>query len=53
MRPMHGLDGLAGAISACGDDTAGGLARPEAKRAAGSASPKIRKKEILEIKLDF
>jgi hypothetical protein len=30
-------------ISACGDGTAGGLARPEAKWAAGSAGPKIRK----------
>jgi hypothetical protein len=40
-------------ISACGDGTAGGLAGPEAKRAAGSAGPKIRKKEISELKLDF
>jgi hypothetical protein len=32
------------AISACGDSAAGGLAGPEAKRAAGSAGPKIRKK---------
>jgi hypothetical protein len=31
----------------------GGLARPEAKRAAGSAGSKIRKKEISELKLDF
>jgi hypothetical protein len=31
------------AISACGDGAAGGLAGPEAKRAAGSAGPKIRK----------
>jgi hypothetical protein len=41
------------AISACGDSAAGGLAGPEAKRAAGSAGPKIRKKEISELKLDF
>jgi hypothetical protein len=31
----------------------GGLAGSEAKRAAGSAGPKIRKKEISELKLDF
>jgi hypothetical protein len=31
-------------ISACGDGAAGGLAGPEAKQAAGSAGPKIRKK---------
>jgi hypothetical protein len=41
------------AILACGDGAAGGLAGPEAKRAAGSAGPKIRKKEITELKLDF
>jgi hypothetical protein len=41
------------AILACGDGTAGGQAGPEAKRAAGSAGPKIRKKEISELKLDF
>jgi hypothetical protein len=41
------------AISSCGDGAAGGLAGPEAKRAAGSAGPKIRKKEISELKLDF
>jgi hypothetical protein len=40
-------------ISTCGDGTAGGLVGPEAKRAAGSARPKIRKKEISELKLDF
>jgi hypothetical protein len=34
-------------ISACGDGTTGGLAGPEAKRAAGSAGPKIRKKKFL------
>jgi hypothetical protein len=43
-RPMRGLDGTAGTISACGDDAVGGRAGPEAKRAAGSAGPKIRKK---------
>jgi hypothetical protein len=32
------------AISACGDGAAGGRAGPEAKRPAGSAGPKIRKK---------
>jgi hypothetical protein len=32
------------AISAGGDGAAGGLARPEAKQAAGSAGPKIMKK---------
>jgi hypothetical protein len=41
------------AISACGDGVAGGRAGPEAKRAAGSAEPKIRKKDISELKLDF
>jgi hypothetical protein len=41
------------AILACGDDTTSGQAGPEAKRAAGSAGPKIRKKEIFELKLDF
>jgi hypothetical protein len=41
------------AILACGDGVAGGLAGPEAKQAAGSAGPEIRKKEISELKLDF
>jgi hypothetical protein len=41
------------AISACGDGAVGGRAGPEAKRAAGSAGPKIKKKEISELKLDF
>jgi hypothetical protein len=41
------------AISAYRDGAAGGLAGPEAKWAAGSAGPKIRKKEISELKLDF
>jgi hypothetical protein len=35
------------AILACGDGAAGGLARPEAKRAAGSAGTKIRKRKFL------
>ena len=52
-RPTRGLDGPARAISAYGEGAAGGLAGPEAKRAAGSAGPKIRKKEISELKLDF
>jgi hypothetical protein len=33
-------------ISACGDGAADGLAGPEAKQAAGSAGPKIRKKKF-------
>jgi hypothetical protein len=41
------------AISACRDGAAGGLAGPEAKRAAGSVGPKIMKKEIFELKLEF
>jgi hypothetical protein len=41
------------AISAYEDGAASGLAGPAAKRAMGSAGPKIRKKEIAEIKLDF
>jgi hypothetical protein len=41
------------AILACGDGTADGLAGLEAKRAVGSARPKIKKKEISELKLDF
>jgi hypothetical protein len=40
-------------ISACEDGTAGGPAGPEAERAAGSAGPKIREKEIFELKLEF
>jgi hypothetical protein len=38
---------------ACGDGAAGGLAGPEAKRAAGSAGPKSRKKRISELKIGF
>jgi hypothetical protein len=41
------------AIWAYGDGAASGRAGPEAKRATGSAGPKIRKKEIFELKLDF
>jgi hypothetical protein len=41
------------AILACGDGAADGLARPEAKRASGSVGPKIKKKEISKLKLDF
>jgi hypothetical protein len=41
------------AILACGDGAASGLAGPEAKRVAGSAGLKIRKKEISELKLEF
>jgi hypothetical protein len=52
-RLTRGLDGPVGMISACGDGAASGLAGPEPKRAAGSAGPKIRKKEISELKLDF
>jgi hypothetical protein len=53
MRPTRGLDGPIGRFQPAGDGAAGGLAGPEAKRAAGSAGPKIRKKEISELKLDF
>jgi hypothetical protein len=52
-RPTRGLDGPAGTILACGDGAARGRAGPEAKRAVGSAGPKIGKKEISEFKLDF
>jgi hypothetical protein len=38
------------AISACRDGEAGGLAGTEAKWAAGSAGPKIRKKRNFRIK---
>jgi hypothetical protein len=41
------------AILACGDGAAGGRAGPEAKRAAGSARPKIRKKRNFRIKIGF
>jgi hypothetical protein len=52
-RPTHGLHGPARTILACGDSAAGGLAGLEAKWAVGSAGPKIRKKEISQLKLDF
>jgi hypothetical protein len=42
-RPTRGLDGPTGTISACGDGAAGGLAGPEAERAARLAGPKARK----------
>jgi hypothetical protein len=45
-RPTRGLDGPAGAVSACEDGAASGLARPEAKRAARLAGPKARKKNF-------
>jgi hypothetical protein len=49
-----GLRGvLIGTVSACWDSAASGRTGPEAKRAVGSAGPKIRKKEISELKLDF
>jgi hypothetical protein len=41
------------AISAYGDDAAGRLAGPEAKRAVGLAGPKIRKKRNFQIKIGF
>jgi hypothetical protein len=40
------LDGPAGMISAYGDGAAGGLARPEAERAARLARPKARKNDF-------
>jgi hypothetical protein len=53
-RLTRGLDGPAGTILACGDGIAGGLAGPEAKRAAGSAGPKIKKKKRnFQIKIRF
>jgi hypothetical protein len=39
-------------ISVCGDGAVGGRAGPEAKRAAGSAGPKARKR-ISELKIRF
>jgi hypothetical protein len=41
------------AILACGDGAAGGLAGPEAKRAAALAGPKIRKKRNFQIEIGF
>jgi hypothetical protein len=46
-RPTRGLGGLAETVSACGGGAASGLAGPEAKWAARSTGPKIRKKEFL------
>jgi hypothetical protein len=51
-RPTRGLDGLVGMVSACGDGMAGGLAGPEAERAARLAGPKARKKNF-QIKIGF
>jgi hypothetical protein len=51
-RPMCGLDGPVGTVLACGDGAAGGLAGPEAKRAARLAGPKVRKKNF-RIKIKF
>jgi hypothetical protein len=45
-RLTRGLDGPAETISACGDGAAGGLAGPEAERAAGLAGPKVRKNDF-------
>jgi hypothetical protein len=45
-RPTRGLDGPAGTVLACRDGMAGGLAGPEAERAARLAGPKARKKEF-------
>jgi hypothetical protein len=41
------------AISACWDGVAGGLAGPEAKRAARSAGPKNQEKRNFRIKIGF
>jgi hypothetical protein len=46
-RPTRGLDELAGRFRPAGSGEASGRAGPEAKRAAGSAGPKIRKNEFL------
>jgi hypothetical protein len=47
-RPTRGLDGSAGRFRPAGSSAASGQAGLEAKRAAGSAGPKIRKKYISE-----
>jgi hypothetical protein len=52
MRPTRGLDGPAETVLAYGDDTAGGLAGPEAERAARLAGSKARKKNF-GIKIGF
>jgi hypothetical protein len=46
MRSTRRLDGPAGCFRPAGSGAASGLAGPEAKRAAGSAGPKIRKNEF-------
>jgi hypothetical protein len=51
-RPMRGLGGPAGAVSACGGSEASGIAGPEAEWAARSAGPKSRKR-ISELKIGF
>jgi hypothetical protein len=45
--------GRLGLFQPTGNGAAGGMDGPEAEQAAGSAGPKIRKKEISELKLDF
>jgi hypothetical protein len=45
-RPMRGLGGPVGAVSACGGSVANGLAGPKAGWAARLAGPKIRKKNF-------
>jgi hypothetical protein len=49
---MRGLDGPVGTVSAYGDGAVGGLAGPEAERAAGSAEPNARKR-VFELKIGF
>jgi hypothetical protein len=51
-RPTRGLDGTAGMVSACMDSAVGGLAWPEAERAARLARPKARKNNF-QIKIGF
>jgi hypothetical protein len=51
-RLTRGLDDPAGTISAYGDGAAGGLAGPEAERAARLAGPKAGKKNF-RIKIGF
>jgi hypothetical protein len=45
-RPTRGLDGPTGRFRPAGSGAASGLAGSEAKQAAGSAGPKIRKNEF-------
>jgi hypothetical protein len=45
--------GRPGRFQPAGDGTASGLAGPEAKWAAGSAGPKIRKKRNFRFKIGF